>query len=175
MSCLGCGTENPAGNRFCMKCGTTMTNVADLTQHAGIGARIASSFIDFLVINAALIVAVIAATIVGEILAGIYSLTLGFLMALLVLLMFTIGTVVYYPYFWVTWEGQTIGMKAMHIKVVRTDGGAVTVGPAIMRAIGMYVIDSIVFGIPLGVLWCQWDAKKQCWHDKMADTIVVRV
>jgi uncharacterized RDD family membrane protein YckC len=94
--------------------------------------------------------------------------------ALLVLLMFTIGTVVYYPYFWVTRAGQTIGMKAMHIKVVRTDGGAVTVGPAIMRAIGMYVIDSIVFGIPLGVLWALWDAKNQCWHDKMADTVVVR-
>jgi uncharacterized RDD family membrane protein YckC len=174
MSCPRCGTENPAGNRFCMKCGTTMTNVADLTQHAGIGARIGSSFIDFLVISAALIVAVIAAMIVGMILGAIHLPTLGVLVMVLILLMCTIGTVVYYPYFWVTRAGQTIGMKAMHIKVVRTDGGAVTVGPAIMRAIGMYVIDSIVLGIPLGVLWCLWDAKKQCWHDKMANTVVVR-
>jgi uncharacterized RDD family membrane protein YckC len=90
------------------------------------------------------------------------------------LIIFAIGAVVYYPYFWVTRVGQTIGMKAMHIKVVRTDGGAVTVGPAITRLIGMYFIDSAVFGIPLGILWCLWDAKKQCWHDKMADTIVVR-
>jgi uncharacterized membrane protein YvbJ len=70
MFCSACGTENPVGNRFCMKCGAAMTNVVDLPQHARIGARIASWIIDSLVILAALIVAPIAAAIVGKILAA---------------------------------------------------------------------------------------------------------
>jgi uncharacterized RDD family membrane protein YckC len=45
------------------------------------------------------------------------------------------------------------------------------IGLSAVRYVGM-----IVAGIPLclGYLWIIWDAEKQGWHDKIANTRVVR-
>lgn len=40
-----------------------------------------------------------------------------------------------------------------------------------MRYAGYY-LSSLVFG--LGFLWVLWDEKKQGWHDKIANTIVIK-
>ena len=84
----------------------------------------------------------------------------------------TLLGLLYYVYFWSgAGGGQTLGMKVLNIKVVRTDGAALTVTGAILRYVGLVISFFVVF---IGVIWVAFDAQKQGWHDKMAGTYVVR-
>ena len=78
-------------------------------------------------------------------------------------------------YFIVTWSsaggGQTVGMRALGIRVVGGDGAAPSMASAAVRFIG-FVIGWIVAG--LGLIWIVFDRKRQGWHDLMAGTYVVR-
>jgi uncharacterized RDD family membrane protein YckC len=137
---------------------------------AGWWVRFFAYFVDQLIVG-------IPAGIVGGIIAaatGGFSSTnpngggLFFFYAIL-----TIASVGYYIYFWSQRDGQTIMNKAMGIKVVKTDGSPITVGTAIVRYIG-YILNSIVFGLPIGWLWAAFDPNKQGWHDKIAGTYVIK-
>jgi uncharacterized RDD family membrane protein YckC len=68
------------------------------------------------------------------------------------------------------WNGQTIGKKAVGIRVVSAGGGPVPVGMAFVRAL-MKIISGAA--LCLGYLWMLWDPNKQTWHDKVAGTYVV--
>ncbi|MFA4916294.1 MAG: RDD family protein [Syntrophales bacterium] len=68
--------------------------------------------------------------------------------------------------------GQTPGKMILGLKVVRTTGDKMTLGIAFLRWVG-YIISSLF--LYLGFLWIAFDGKKQGWHDKIADTVVVRV
>lgn len=79
----------------------------------------------------------------------------------------------YFLYFWSRFgHGQTIGMRGLKLRVIRTDGGDVSIPRAFLRWIGFNVGLLALF---LGVIWVGIDAAKQGWHDKLADTYVVRV
>ncbi len=79
-------------------------------------------------------------------------------------------TIGYFPYFW-TRSGQTPGMAAMKIKVVRqADGGGLTAGSAILRFIGLYIGIQVIW---IGVLWIFVDKQRRGWQDLFAGTIVV--
>ena len=69
------------------------------------------------------------------------------------------------------WNGQTIGKKILGIRVVTTGGGKLDALKAFIRA-----ISKILSALPLdlGFLWALWDSKSQTWHDKIADTYVVK-
>ena len=67
--------------------------------------------------------------------------------------------------------GQTLGKRVIGIRVVRTDGTNLSYTRAFARSFS-YIISSFFFC--LGFLWALWDRKKQAWHDKIADTMVVR-
>jgi uncharacterized RDD family membrane protein YckC len=70
--------------------------------------------------------------------------------------------------------GQTLGKKALGIKVVKLNGETVTMGTALMRELlGRMVAGFIPFAI--GYLWMLWDKDKQGLHDKIAGTIVIKV
>ena len=69
------------------------------------------------------------------------------------------------------WNGQTIGKKAVGIRVVSRGGQPVSVGRAFVRSL-MKIISGAV--LLLGYLWMLWDPNKQTWHDKIADTYVVK-
>lgn len=71
---------------------------------------------------------------------------------------------------WVNWNGQTIGKRAVKIKVVGEDGKVIDYQVAIVRCLGYIVSSLVVF---LGYFWIIWDEKKQGWHDKIARTYVV--
>jgi uncharacterized RDD family membrane protein YckC len=92
---------------------------------------------------------------------------------LVVYALWIIASIAYFIYFWTRPEGQTLGMRALHIRVVKADGSPLTVGGAVVRYIGM-LINSIIFGLPIGWIWAAFDANKQGWHDKMAGTYVVK-
>lgn len=80
--------------------------------------------------------------------------------------------IAYFVGLWTYWGGQTLGKKAMGIKIVKTDGSAVTLVTAILRYVG-YIISAFV--LLIGYIWVAFDANKQGWHDKIASTYVVRV
>ena len=82
----------------------------------------------------------------------------------------------YYTYFH-THSGQTPGKKAMGIKVVSTDGSPVTTGKSAARVFGYMLTWALtyVFAGFLGFLWMFRDENRQTWHDKMADTYVIKV
>ena len=78
----------------------------------------------------------------------------------------------YFLWFWSAHgSGQTPGMRALRLRVIRTDGTYMSVGRAFLRNVG-FGISALVLGI--GLLWVAFDPNKQGWHDKMADTYVVK-
>lgn len=81
----------------------------------------------------------------------------------------------YFIYFWSAsgpWPGQTVGMKVLNLRVVRTDGANLDFVQGLVRYVGL-IIASIPIG--LGLAWVGWDPNKQGWHDKIASTYVVKV
>lgn len=78
----------------------------------------------------------------------------------------------YYVYFWSSaGGGQTLGMKALGIRVIKTDGSALPVTGAVIRYVGLLIAFVCLF---IGVIWVAFDANKQGWHDKIAGTYVVK-
>ena len=83
----------------------------------------------------------------------------------------TLFQAVYFTYFWsAAGKGQTLGSRALNIRVVKTDGSYLDYVGAFLRYIG-FVISCVVFFI--GVIWAAFDGQKQGWHDKIAGTYVV--
>lgn len=79
--------------------------------------------------------------------------------------------IAYYVYFHGSASGQTLGKKAMKIRVLGfQDGTSIGYGRAALRYLGT-ILSAIPCG--LGYLWMLWDREKQTWHDKIASTIVV--
>ncbi len=68
--------------------------------------------------------------------------------------------------------GQTLGKRAMMIKVISMDGSPLNLAVGILRTLG-YLLSAALFY--LGFLWSIWDVEKQAWHDKIAGTCVVPV
>lgn len=83
----------------------------------------------------------------------------------------TLAGIAYVFYFWIKEDGQTIGKKLMGIKVVTVSGKPIDFGIALTRYIG-YMISGLFMNI--GYLWAIFDSNKQAWHDKLANTYVVK-
>ncbi|MDY6986086.1 MAG: RDD family protein [Candidatus Thermoplasmatota archaeon] len=68
-------------------------------------------------------------------------------------------------------RGQTLGMMAMKIKLIRTDGTyPIGYTQGLLRWVGMMISGLVIY---IGYLWIVIDKDKQGWHDKIADTYVV--
>jgi uncharacterized RDD family membrane protein YckC len=121
---------------------------------AGFWRRFAAAFID------GIIVGVVTLVLYGLLKGAGYG--LGIVIA-----------IAYYTYFEGGPTGQTVGKKALGIRVIDfSTGGPIGYGRAFVRYLGR-----IVSAIPiyLGYLWMLWDREKQCWHDKFAGDVVVPV
>ena len=93
---------------------------------------------------------------------------------LLLLMVATIIGLLYFPFFWAR-GGQTPGMRPFSLHVVRdSDGAAIGWGTALLRLIGLAIIDSIVFGLPIGLVWVFIDKRRRAWHDLIASTVVIK-
>ena len=120
---------------------------------ASFGLRLVAAIIDGLLLG---VIGAIISLIVGSTLGSAVNLLLG---------------LAYYAYLEGSPSGQTVGKRAMSIRVIDfAGGGAIGPGRALIRYIGR-----IVSAIPcaLGYFWMLWDPEKQTWHDKFATTVVV--
>jgi uncharacterized RDD family membrane protein YckC len=122
---------------------------------ASFGRRFVALLVDIVLLG---IVYAIAAVIFNDSLASLINLLIA---------------IAYYTYFEGGPTGQTIGKKALGIRVIDFNaGGPIGYGRGFIRYIGR-----ILSTIPLllGYFWMLWDKEKQCWHDKIASTVVVPV
>ncbi|HMC42748.1 MAG TPA: RDD family protein [Acidimicrobiales bacterium] len=77
----------------------------------------------------------------------------------------------YFTYFEGSPSGQTIGKRAMNIRVVDfSTGGSIEYGRAALRYLMRLVSGFVCL---LGYLWMLWDPERQTWHDKVANSVVV--
>ncbi len=79
--------------------------------------------------------------------------------------------IAYFVGFWL-WKGQTPGKMLLSIKLVRADASDVTISVALLRYLGYIVSGAVLF---IGFIWIAFDGRKQGFHDKMAETYVVKI
>ena len=70
-------------------------------------------------------------------------------------------------------DGQTLGMRILGVRVVRSNGQPLGYREAALRHLVGYPL--ALFSLGLGFLWAFWDARQQGWHDKLAGTVVVKI
>lgn len=136
---------------------TTADATAATTAKAGFGTRFLAILID--VIGLAIVQAIIASILYGGRMNGPEPIG-------------QILSIAYFVYFWSkAGGGQTLGMRALNIRVVKTDGSQLDYVGAFIRYIGF-----IISCIPLfiGLIWAAFDGQGQGWHDKIANTYVVK-
>ncbi|MHA6760302.1 RDD family protein [Streptacidiphilus sp. PAMC 29251] len=140
----------------------------------GLGERLVARIIDWvlmLVIGSAIATAVVYGSGIDDV----------YIVALALLLSNVLGFV-YEALMLTRSGGQTIGKKAMRLRVAALADGSVPVGaPAWIRA-AVYWLPGALTSLCLPLLfsllndlWCTWDKPyHQCLHDKAARTVVVK-
>lgn len=76
---------------------------------------------------------------------------------------------IYVITFWLLVD-KTLGQALLGLRVLRSNGRPITLVPAIKRLLGYYLS---FFALGIGFLWILLDDRRQGWHDKLADTVVV--
>lgn len=165
MFCTECGTQYDG--QQCEACLATSSQL----ELAGWWKRVWASLIDFLVLIPLLVVMTITLMKVPTIVATLVGFVIEF---------------VYLSLMWTKRNGQTVGAKAVGIRVVAADGSPMTPEMAYRRA-AVYQLFNVgssmkwilqplgTIALILNVLWPLWDPQKQTLHDKAAGTIVVIV
>ena len=75
----------------------------------------------------------------------------------------------YFGLLW-SWKGQSVGMMAMHIKVVRRDGRPLSLGRALARSLA-WPLSLLPLG--LGLVTIFLDGENRALHDYLAGTTVL--
>lgn len=131
------------------------------------GAVLVDSLLIAIVVGAAIGLAVAVSAVDGA--AG------GILFVLAIIL--AIAGPIFYTIYWTGKEpGQTVGKKALGIRVRHAEEDrAIGYGPSAGRY--FITVAFSIFYVPLllDYLWPLWDRQNQTLHDKVANSIVVRV
>lgn len=77
----------------------------------------------------------------------------------------------YYTYFIARNNGQTLGKRVMKVRVVKLDGKDLTLVDGFVRGGIGYAVSSFLFFA--GFFWALLDPRRQTWHDKLTNTVVV--
>ncbi|MCU7921857.1 MAG: RDD family protein [Candidatus Thiodiazotropha sp. (ex Dulcina madagascariensis)] len=130
----------------------------------GLLRRLAAMFYDGLLLLALLFVATAAITLPLGNPEGNNLLLFQFFIFEIIPLSFFIG-------FW-AWGGQTLGMRAWRLKLVRNDGYPVGWNDAFKRHLAA-LFSLLIFG--LGFFWILVDSDNLAWHDRLSKTRLVIV
>ena len=153
----------------------TYAEPAAQVNYASFWIRLAAAFIDGFIVSVALIVVFIvigliagaAAAATGSSVATTTTTPTEVLADVIYLLLYA-G---YFVYFW--GMGQTPAMRWFGIYVADiTTGGPIGFGRALTRFLG-YMLSYLACYI--GLIWALFDPRRQGWHDKLANTVVIRL
>ena len=138
----------------------------DNMEHTGFWARVGATVIDGVLI--ALITFPMLAIIYGE---EYFDTDGPFVYGVADFLIGWVAPTVAAITFWV-YKGATPGKMVIHAKIVDADTGK---PPTVGQCLGRYAC-YFISGLPLGLgfLWVAFDKKKQGWHDKLANTVVIK-
>ncbi len=139
----------------------------DLEQAVAPGflRRMAALLYDALLLAALLFVAAALATFVIQLGMG-RDLDPTNLFYRLYLLAVSFG---FFAWFW-TRGGQTLGMRAWRLMVLRNDGQPLTLRDALLRYLAAILSWS---ALGLGFLWVLVDGENRAWHDRLSGTRLV--
>jgi uncharacterized RDD family membrane protein YckC len=74
--------------------------------------------------------------------------------------------------FWF-YKSATPGKMVLNLSIVDANtGNKPSIKQFIIRYIGYFISIAPVF---LGIIWIGFDKRKQGWHDKLADTVVIKI
>ena len=141
---------------------------------ATFGQRLGAYLLDFLVIGVpfAILATILAVAVAPDEGTDVDGGAAGALILLYVLGF--IGLWAYYVLLEGGPTGQTIGKKAVGIRVVSMQtGGPIGYGKSFVRTLVRTFLSGNI--CLLGFLWMLWDKEKQTWHDKISDSVVVPV
>jgi uncharacterized RDD family membrane protein YckC len=167
--CKNCGYDNLPEARFCANCGSNLADAIgpsapSVMSPAGTTPEAAVAYMGFWIRLAAAIIDIIIVSVVSF---ALWSVFFGTMVPFSLLLLWL------YHWLFIGLKGQTPGKMAVGIKVVDSRGFPPGLGNAALREVPGKIISYVV--IYLGFLWIIWDQRKQGWHDKIANTYVVRV
>jgi uncharacterized RDD family membrane protein YckC len=116
--------------------------------------------------------------VVGGLAFGVNAVNedVGAILIILAILFLFAGPIFYWIYFTGRAPGQTVGKKALGIRVRHAEQDrAIGYGPSAGRYLITFAFG--IFYIPalLDYLWPLWDKRNQTLHDKVVNSIVVRV
>ncbi len=69
--------------------------------------------------------------------------------------------------------GRTLGMAWLDLRPVRLDGTALGWGRVLARAVIFWLAGFMGWIGLLDPLWCLWDDRRQCLHDKVAGSVMI--
>ena len=129
----------------------------------GLFRRLGAMFYDLLLLIALLAVATTLITLPLGMPEGGYLFAFQWFLFEIIPLLFFTG-------FW--WRGgQTLGMRAWRLKVVRMDGSPLSWGDALKRHLAA-LLSCLALGA--GFLWILVDRDKLAWHDRLSGTRLIR-
>lgn len=145
------------------------------------GPRVGASLIDGLIISAifaVIFVPLLAAfPFLSDSTGGIIGLVLAGLGGIFI---FCVALALYAPILLVKWDGQTVGKRAVGIRVIKADGEKLDfveafVREGIIKGLLVLLIAMFTFAlVPLvNYLWPLWDDENRCLHDFLCNTRVV--
>jgi uncharacterized RDD family membrane protein YckC len=145
-------SQPPPGDEWQAPATTAYTGKAS-GPRSGFWRRFAAAFVDGLILS---IPNIIFVAVFDYAVANLLSLIVG---------------IAYFTYFEGGPTGQTIGKRALGIRVIDfKTGGPIGYPRGLLRYIARF-LSAIVFF--LGYFWMLWDPEKQTWQDKIAGTVVV--
>lgn len=134
-------------------------------NYAGFWIRVGASIID--TIWLLLLTLSLGWMIYGAIYFESTELSMGFADIIITYLLPLFLTVMFWIYKSATPGKMMLGLKIVDATTLKKASG----GRLFLRYIGYYVSTIVLF---LGFLWVIWDSRKQGWHDKMANTVVIK-
>ena len=134
-------------------------------QPAGWWARVGATVLD----GVAILVLSLAFAFLGVIAGGAEGAAMAFIVAYFCLI------VLYAPVMLVAWDGQTLGKRAVDIRVVKLDEGSIGFWRAVLREIvvkGLLAFTALLYW--LAALWPLWNGLHRAWWDYASGTRVVQ-
>ncbi|WP_394167280.1 RDD family protein [Photobacterium piscicola] len=140
-------------------------NEQTIITYIGFWPRVLASLVDTTIV--ALITAPLMYLAYGEMHPSTDSFAVGPMDIMINYLLPFVGVILFWIY-----KSATPGKMVIKAQIVDANtGNRPSVKQLVIRYLG-YFVSTIPFG--LGLMWVGWDKKKQGWHDKLANTVVVK-
>jgi len=153
---------------------TTPEQVTIVLPLAGVGTRLLAALLDLLVMLGVILAALIAIALVGNLIAlQPHGVAAGSVLGAFTLL-FLFGFVfAYYAGLELLWDGQTVGKRALKLRVLRDNGTPVDAAAVLARTV-VRLVDFLPFGYLVGLISMIVDGRARRLGDIVGGTIVVR-